>query len=204
MDKWDVMQVILEFVCRNGEYRGVDTTAMLKHLNDAPELGIGQQRALESISWLNEHGYIKGKVSSSGVALFLKPTLKGDEQVLSGKSIRETLSSSLQPQAPSINNWINNSHVGQVAQGNANTLNQVNISAGDLSGLLEILREHGEEETADEAEQLAANGDTRGALRKVLEKVGDTTVQAGTTEGVKYLASLIPALVVLLRTATSL
>lgn len=46
-------------------------------------------------------------------------------------------------------------------------------NSGDMTRVLEIMREHGDGETAAEVETLDQQGNQKGAVRKLLERFGE-------------------------------
>lgn len=198
MEKLEAAQVVMEFIRDN---EGASTTDIVEHITRNVDASANLNGVGGIVDWLYERDFVSGTQTMGPETLFLKPTPYGESVILRGITVKEAMIEKHSGQASSVNQSNQfNGPVGQFAQGNSNTMNQTNITidVGDIAPVLQVMREHGDDETADAVEALNESGDGKGALKYLVERFRDKTVDAG------YAAIVLPVLAKLVGVVTGL
>lgn len=156
-------------------------------------LSVTKQQVDKTIKYLLERKYVKGFESLGGFLDFSITGL-GEYLVDSGYSVLEARRSIFKSSQVNVTNTTINGNVNQFVQGNNNELIQNNRveTADDLfEKLIELLKQHGETNLADEAEAEKKSGGIHKALAFVTKKITDSF---STKTGQELVPLVMPAI----------
>ena len=177
MNKFESANLILRYLSWGKEQREnftcTDSETLAKELKDAG-LPVTEEQVDKAVKYLYEREFIKGtKGKGIGVLLF-SITPKGEDVVDSGLSVQEAIRRTFETSPTNTTNTTINGNVNQFAQGNNNKLIQNNHTetADDLfEKLIELLKQYGETQIADEAKVKKESGNIRKAAKFISDKI---------------------------------
>lgn len=202
MDRYDIAQAVLKEI---DQAEGRDSKDISFRLSEVTGSEITTAEVYKAAKFLEEAALIAGAFATGRIAYNLKMTPRGRSVLLRQQTVREYLIEFYSPATPTVTNApsFNNSTV-QYAQDNRGQMEQINSLSLDLSGLLQVMREHGDIEAAAVVEELNESQDPKGVLQKLLERFGGKVADsAGTATGTAivsadYAQDVLPHIVNLL------
>lgn len=148
-----------------------------------------------STDWLIRRGLVELRQGAVFEDYGHELTEKGDAVFRTRKPVGDALAELREAAAPQVTSGptFNDSTV-QYTHKNWGDVQQTNniYNSGDMSRVLEIMRAHGDAETAAEVELLDQQGNQKGAVRKLLERLGEKSVDK-MVDGA-YAVAILPAL----------
>ena len=177
MNKFELADLILRYLYQGKEqhehFDCTDSKALAKELKNA-KLPVAEEQVDKAVKYLHERGFIKGtKGMGSGVLRF-SITSAGEDLVDSELSVQEAARRTFETSQVNTTNTTINGGVNQFAQGNNNKLiqnNHVETAEELFEKLIELLKQYGETQIADEAKAVKESGNIRKAAQFISDKI---------------------------------
>lgn len=192
MDKLEAAQFVLEYI---GKHPGCSSGGIIRHI-ESSGLQTSDRELPSIIEYLRNSGYITGSIATGYVAFNLQTTPLAIALLDSGMTIRERETSLLVPQPMGGSIHIGG-NVGNFAHGDnaQQTINNYGVAEEQLSQIIEIMRDCGDSDSADEIAKVQQSNGVPAAIKAVgkrfSEKIQD---QAYALEIAPRIAMLLASL----------
>lgn len=203
-NKLELADLILRYLYQQKEQgksirHSIETlTERLNKHNDG--FSVTEKQVYAAVEHLYDHQLVKGYAPLQNSFIISSITPKGEDTVVFGPNVQEANRLAVRPQGHTINTTING-NVNQFAQGDNNTQIQNNhVETADelFEKLIELLKQNGETQIANEAKAEKKSGGIRKALTLLSKKVADSFSTKAGQELALHAMPVIPKILELL------
>lgn len=199
-NKFELADLILRYLYQQKEQgksirHSIETlTERLNKHNDG--FSVTEKQVYAAVEHLYDHQLVKGYAPSQNSFIISSITPKGEDTVVFGPNVQEANRLAVRPQGHTINTTING-NVNQFAQGDNNTQIQNNhVETADelFEKLIELLKQNGETQIADEAKAEKESGGIHKAAKFISDKIFGGFLTKLSQDGAQQVMAVLPAI----------